>query len=98
MGLLSSAKVGLTTATATAFTWVEITELIYAINRAYREYGEGGEGGFNAEMGGMTGYMISDEAEQATATALLDSDNRPLWVPSTQGGPTERTERLSLHW
>ena len=44
-----------------------------------------GEGGFNAEMGGMTGYMISDSAEKALRV-LLDGDSRPLWVPSTREG------------
>ena len=85
IGVVSSATAGLTTAANTGFTWVEITNLIYTINRAYREGGEMGEGGFNAEMGGMTGYMISDGAEKALRV-LLDGDNRPLWLPSTREG------------
>ena len=85
VGVVDSALAGITTALNTAFTWVEITNLVYAINRAYREMGEEGEGGFNAEMGGMIGYMISDGAEKQLRV-LLDSDNRPLWVPSTREG------------
>ena len=85
VGVVSSALAGLTTATATAFTWVEVTNLVYTINRAYREMGEEGEGGFNAEMGGMTGYMISDGAEKQLRV-LEDADDRPLWVPSTREG------------
>ena len=64
VGVVDSALAGLTTASATAFTWIEVTNLVYTINRAYREGSEEGEGGFNAEMGGMVGYMISDGAEK----------------------------------
>ena len=85
VGVVSSATAGLTTAANTGFTWIEITNLIYTINRAYREMGEMGEGGFNAEMGGMTGYMISDGAEKALRV-LLDGDSRPLWLPSIREG------------
>ena len=85
IGVVSSATAGLTTAVNTGFTYLEITNLIYTINRAYREGGEIGEGGFNAEMGGMTGWMISDSAEQALRV-LLDGDNRPLWLPSIREG------------
>ena len=68
VGVVSSATAGITTAVNTGFTYVEITNLIYSINRAYREGGEGGEGGFNAEMGGMTGYMISDSSGESAAS------------------------------
>ena len=85
VGVVSSAKVGLETAMTTEFTWPEVTELVYKIDRAYREDGEGGEGGFNSEMGGMTGYMVSDDAERELRQ-LADGDDRPLWVPSTREG------------
>ena len=85
VGVVSSAKVGLTAAAADKVTWVELTDLIYAINRAYREGGEMGEGGFSPELGGRIGYMISDNAEKAIRV-LLDNDGRPLWVPSTREG------------
>ena len=85
-GVLTSAKAGITAAGQTAITWPEATNLIYEIDRAYREPdGEEGEGGFNPEMGGTTGYMISDGMEKALRV-LLDGDNRPLWVPSTREG------------
>ena len=85
VGVVSAAKSGITAASATAFTWPELTRLIYGINRAYREGGEMGEGGFMAEMGGVTGYMISDGGELA-CRLLTDGDNRPLWVPSIRDG------------
>ena len=85
VGVVSSAKDGITAAAADKVTWVELTELIYAINRAYREGGEMGEGGFSPEMGGRIGYMISDDAEKAVRV-LVDSEGRPLWVPSTREG------------
>ena len=85
VGVVSSAKDGITAAAADKVTWVELTSLIYAIDRAYREGGEMGEGGFTPEMGGRIGYMISDDAEKAVRV-LLDSDGRPLWVPSTREG------------
>ena len=37
IGVVSSATAGLTTAVNTGFTWVEIVNLVYTINRAYRE-------------------------------------------------------------
>ena len=85
VGVVSSATAGVTAASQTAITWTELTNLIYAINRAYRETGEMGEGGFGVEGGGRLGYMISDAAEKA-ARVLTDSDGRPLWVPSTREG------------
>ena len=85
IGVATTAKDGITAAAVDKVTWVELTNLIYAINRAYRTGMEGGEGGFSAEGGGMIGYMISDDAEKAVRV-LLDSDGRPLWVPSTREG------------
>ena len=85
IGVVTSASAGITTAVNTGFTWVELMNLTYAVNRAYRIGGEMGEGGFNAEMGGVTGFMISDSAEKVAFT-LLDTQNRPIWVPSTREG------------
>ena len=85
IGVVTSATAGITTAVNTGFTWVEMMNLTYAINRAYREGGEMGEGGFNAEMGGMTGFMMSDSAEKVMVT-LLDANNLPVWVPSPREG------------
>ena len=85
VGVVSSATPGITAASQTAITWTELTNLIYAVNRAYREAGELGEGGFGGEGGGMLGYMLSDDAEKAMRV-LVDADGRPLWVPSTREG------------
>ena len=85
VGVVSSATAGITAAATTAITWIELTNLIYAVNRAYREAGEQGEGGFGGEGGGMLGYMLSDDAEKAMRV-MVDSDSRPLWVPSTREG------------
>ena len=86
VGVVSSAITGIGAASATTFTWVETTDLIYKVPRAYRdEMGEYGEGGFMPEGGGMMGYMMSDDAERA-CRVMVDGDNRPLWVPSTREG------------
>ena len=85
LGVVSTAKAGVTAAGQTAITWSELVSVIYQVNRAYREMGEGGEGGFDAETGGRIGYMISDDAERAVRV-LTDGDNRPLWVPSPREG------------
>ena len=85
VGIVTSSKAGLTAVSATAITWVELVNVIYDINRAYRENGEMGEGGFMPERGGMIGYMLSDATEKAIRV-LVDGDSRPLWVPSTREG------------
>ena len=85
LGVVTDALHGITAASQTAVTWVELTNLIYSIDRGYRDMEEMGEGGFNSEMGGMLGYMISDGFEKLIRV-LTDSDNRPLWVPSTREG------------
>ena len=80
-GVSQLAKLGRTAAGATAITYAEIIDLIYSVARAYREAGgEMGEGGLNSEMGGMTGFLISDGAE-ALLAKLPDSTGRPLWRP-----------------
>ena len=85
VGIVTSALPAITAASATAITWLELVNVIYSINRAYRENGEMGEGGFMPEGGGMIGYMISDSAEKAVRV-MVDGDSRPLWVPSTREG------------
>ena len=85
LGVVIDSLRGLTTASSTAVTWVELTNLIYEIDRGYRDMEEMGEGGFSAEGGGMLGYMISDPFEKLIRV-LTDGDNRPLWVPSTREG------------
>jgi len=92
LGVVTIAKEGIETKVNNAFTWEETTDLIYAIDRAYREeldMGENGEGGFNPEMGGVVGYMISDSMENALRRTK-DTDGRPLWVPSIREGLPDR--------
>lgn len=85
LGVVTDALHGITAASAAAVTWTELTNLIYSIDRGYREMEEMGEGGFGSEMGGLTGYMISDSMEKLIRV-LVDGDNRPLWVPTTREG------------
>lgn len=88
LGVVTSARNGVTAGSRTMVTWQETTSLIYSIDRAYREGMESMDpmaGGRSAEMGGFTGYMISDEMERLLRN-LLDGDNRPLWVPSVRDG------------
>ncbi len=97
VGVVSSATPGITAASQTAITWTEPTNLIYAVNRAYREAGELGEGGFGGEGGGMLGYMLSDDAEKAMRV-LVDADGRPLWVPSFEFCKSLITKMLFACW
>lgn len=87
VGIVSAAAAGVTAASATGFTWLELVELEYDVNRAYRsrEDGEEGEGGLKPMMGGMVGWMVSDSAEKALKR-LADDDQRPLWLPSIRDG------------
>ena len=86
VGLVSAAAPGITAASATGFTWTELIELEYDVNRAYRSQdGEEGEGGLKPMMGGMIGWMVSDDAEKALKR-LADDDQRPLWLPSIRDG------------
>ncbi len=86
-GIVTAAAAGLTTASATAFTSAEIVALIHSVDGAYRDGMEASmpeEGGFRAEAG-MVGFMFSDGFLQALR-ALLDSESRPLWLPSVREG------------
>ena len=85
-GVVTGAMAGITAAGTAAITWKETQELPYKINRAYREgMGEEGEEGFMPEMGGQTGYLMSDDCERAMRV-LVDGDSRPLWQASTREG------------
>lgn len=87
VGIVPSATSGAPNIAAArdAVTYPEIVDLQYRINRAYREMDEGGEGGFLSERSGRTGYMMSDGMEKIMRK-MVDSDNRPLWVPSVREG------------
>ena len=68
-------------ATTLKIAHADIVNAIYDVERAYREGNEGGEGGLMAEMGGRTGFLISDEVEKVLCQTV-DGDNRPLWLPA----------------
>ena len=79
-GLTAIAKAGKTAASATAVTYLELLDMEYSIDRAYRVRGEDGVGGFSGRAAGFCGWLYSDGFEKVVRT-LLDSDNRPLWTP-----------------
>lgn len=85
LGLVTSAKAGVTAASTTAVTYQELVDLIYSVDLAYREGGEMGPGGLSTMDGGMTGFMISDGARRMLMS-LTDTEGRPLWIPSTREG------------
>ena len=92
LGLLTCALIKANkSGTTKKIVHADLVNAIYDVDRAYREGGEGGEGGLGAEMGGRTGFLISDEIEKVLTT-LTDSDGRPLWLPSwaSSVGPTVR--------
>ena len=87
VGVVSSARAGLTAAAGDTITHQEFVELIYSVNRAYREDYEGQDGA-DAEMGGALGWMMSDDCERlirALTDGPLGVGGRPLWVPSMDG-------------
>ena len=82
MGVLISALIKKrTTATTLKLAHADLVNAIYDVDRAYREGNENGEGGLSAEMGGRTGFLISDEIEKILCQTV-DGDNRPLWLPA----------------
>ena len=87
--LKNSTTKGADLATADTITRQDFNALIYSINRAYRQRGESGEGGWKDSLGGMIGYLITDELEHSLVD-MDDGDNRPLWVPSMRDGMPDR--------
>lgn len=86
-GVVKTSKLGVTTASGSVakFSWDDLKDLIYKVDRAYRMGSEGVGDGSMAEGGGMIGYMWSDDAERV-ARGLKDTQNRPLWLPSIRDG------------
>ena len=80
IGAVTAAAVGKTAAAAAAVTYDEFVDLMYSVDRAYREDGESGEGGLSPEMGGRTGFIMSDSMEKLIRK-VKDTDGRPLWWP-----------------
>lgn len=72
-GLIPSAAAGITTASSTAITWDEITNLIHSVDSAYRN------------MPGA-GFMFSDEIYKYIRQ-LKDGVGRPLWAEGPNSTP-----------
>ena len=67
------------------FTFDDIVDTPYAINRAYRQRdGEAGMGGFMPPGMGQIGWIFADGMEQRLMR-LKDSDGRPIWLPMASG-------------
>jgi HK97 family phage major capsid protein len=75
-GVVTGATAGLTTAGSTAITAGEVIKLFHTVDPAYRA-----SPGFR--------YMMHDAILQAIAL-LVDSQNRPLFVPSYRDGVPDR--------
>ena len=71
-GIVTAATLGKTTASATAFTYLEILDLKHSVDPAYR----------NSPNFGL---MFHDNVLLAIKK-LVDSQNRPLWMPSYVAG------------
>lgn len=83
-GIVTVAGAGVTAAAEAEFTYDELVDLKYSVNRAYRENTEG-MGGFMGKQSGRTGWIGSDDWEKSVVS-MKDSDGRPLWTPSIMAG------------
>jgi HK97 family phage major capsid protein len=71
-GIITSASVGVTAASATAVTYDELVDLTESLDPAYLESGN-------------SGFMMS-QAARKLLRKLKDTQGRPLWEPSLQAG------------
>lgn len=71
-GIVTASTLGKTAASATAFTYLEILDLKHSIDPAYRNSPQ-------------FGFMFND-AVLLAIKKLVDSQNRPLWMPSYVAG------------
>lgn len=79
-GVVTASTLGKTTASATAFTFAEITDLIHSVDPAYR-------------MSTSCGFMFNDVVLAAIKKlAIGSSDARSLWLPSFRDGEPDRVE------
>ena len=85
LGIVTSAKAGITVASPTTVTYGELLNMEYAVDRAYRKGMEGGMGGFTGRNAGMQGWMMSDSTERILRS-LMDDEGRPLWTPGITAG------------
>lgn len=77
-GVVTAASAGKTTASASAFTFAEITDLIHSVDPAYRVNGS---------------FMFNDAILAAIKKLSIGTgDARPLWQPSLREGEPDRIE------
>lgn len=82
-GIVERATTGVTTASATAITLNEVTDLEHSVDPAYR-------------VGSGVGFMFHDSIIKYMRK-LLDADGRPLWQPSIMAGTPDRLNGRPLH-
>lgn len=79
-GVVTASTLGKTTASATAFTFAEITDLIHSVDPAYR-------------TSDTCGFMFNDVVLAAIKKlAIGTGDARSLWLPSYREGVPDRIE------
>lgn len=79
-GVVTASTLGKTTASATAFTFAEISDLIHSVDPAYR-------------TSNTCGFMFNDVVLNAIKKlAIGSSDARSLWLPSWREGEPDRIE------
>lgn len=72
LGLLASITGTLDTAAAGVITWQDLNKLRHAVDPAYRAGGRG--------------HWLFNDATLQLIEEMVDAQNRPLWLPSIQGG------------
>ena len=73
-GVVTASTLGKTTASATAFTFAEIEDLVHSVDPAYR-------------MSSKCGFMFNDVVLAAIKKLSIGTaDARPLWQPSVRDG------------
>ena len=77
-GIVTASTLGKTAASATAFTYLELLDLKHSIDPAYRN-------------SPSFGFMFHDNVLLAIKK-LVDSQNRPLWMPSYVQGEPDRID------
>ena len=90
MGLLNAAKDGTTAASATAITYADLLNTVYAVDMGYRDEVVDTVGLVRPQAG-QVGWIFSDNFEK-TIRGLLDGDSRPLWTPGIMSGTWGITE------
>ena len=89
LGVVTTAKLALTTAASGAIGYNDLVDLMDAPDDAYIEDdGEGGEFGFRTNaQSGMVGWMMSRNARAHLMKRLVDTQGRPYWVDVAGGAP-----------